>query len=189
MPANWSNVGNVEARSFTCGHCGIRTGNDRGFRETEYRWKIYLCPSCERPTFFEEGKQIPGPPFGNEVEHLSPDIASIFKEARAAHTAGAHTASVMTCRKILMNVAVSLGAEEGKPFAAYVEWLLAEHHLPPNAKGWLDYIRLRANEANHEIRLNSQEDSERLITLVEMLLKIVYELPSTVPRAEEESAP
>ena len=54
-------------------------------------------------------------------------------------------------------------------------------YVPPNGQGWVDHIRKKGNEANHEIRLMSRRDAEELILLAEMLLKFVYEFPSRVP--------
>ena len=53
--------------------------------------------------------------------------------------------------------------------------------MPPNGKVWVDYIRQRGNEANHEIALMTQQDAEALITFVEMLLRFIYEFPGMVP--------
>ena len=53
--------------------------------------------------------------------------------------------------------------------------------VPPNGKHWVDHIRTKSNEANHEITLMSKEEAERLITFVEMMLKFIYELPNVVP--------
>jgi Domain of unknown function (DUF4145) len=92
----------------------------------------------------------------------------------------AHTAAVMCCRKLLMNVAVSEGAEVGKGFAYYVKYLADEGHIPPKATTWVDYIRNKGNDANHEIKIMTRADAERLIKFSEMLLRIMYEHPAEV---------
>lgn len=82
-----------------------------------------------------------------------------------------------------MNVAVDLNAPPNQTFVEYVKYLSNNHYIPPNAQGWVDHIRNKGNEANHEIYLMSQTDAEELISLAEMLLKIVYEFPARVPTA------
>lgn len=43
------------------------------------------------------------------------------------------------------------------------------------------------NEANHEIVLMEAEDSKQLLKLAEMLLKLVYEFPGSLPQTGEEA--
>jgi hypothetical protein len=95
----------------------------------------------------------------------------------------AYTPAVLACRKILMNVAVSLGAKAGDTFASYVQFLAHQGYIPPNGRHWVDHIRKKSNEANHEITLMSKDEAEKLITFVEMMLKFIYELPNVVPAA------
>jgi len=83
-----------------------------------------------------------------------------------------------------MNIAVTQGAEEGKSFFHYVEYLANNGFVPPNGKGWVDHIRKRGNEATHEIEIMSKEISEELISFIEMLLKFIYEFPAKVPPLE-----
>ena len=89
----------------------------------------------------------------------------------------------MICRKILMNIAVNKGSTHGKNFLEYVEFLDQEGYLPPGGKGWVDYVRKRGNEANHEIQLMKAEDAQGLINFVELLLKFIYQFPKMVPKA------
>lgn len=79
-----------------------------------------------------------------------------------------------------MHVAVALGAKPGDSFVAYVQFLTDNHYVPPGAKGWVDHIRKKGNEANHEISLMQQGDAEELLAFSQMLLKVIYEFPATV---------
>ena len=88
----------------------------------------------------------------------------------------------MLSRKMLMNIAVGEGAQEGLSFVGYVEYLADKGFIPPNGKAWVDYVRKRGNEANHEIALMGEADARALITFVEMLLRFVYEFPQMVPK-------
>jgi hypothetical protein len=109
----------------------------------------------------------------------------LYNEARLSTAAGAYTAAVLACRKILMHIAVERGAEAGKTFVAYVEHLKTAGYVPPGGEVWVDYIRTRGNEANHEILVMTEEDALALITFVEMLLRIIYEFPSMVPSVQK----
>ncbi len=81
-----------------------------------------------------------------------------------------------------MNIAVTQGAEAGKSFISYVEYLANHGYVPPNGKGWVDHIRKKGNEATHEIALMQQSDAEELISFAEMLLKFIYEFPAKIPK-------
>jgi len=82
-----------------------------------------------------------------------------------------------------MHIAVQKGAKEGESFVRYVEYLAGLGYVPPDGKGWVDYIRQKGNEANHEIKVMTLQDAQALIAFVEMLLKLVYEFPKKVPPA------
>ena len=124
---------------------------------------------------------MPGVAPGNEVDHLPEELEKIYREARNCVAAGAYTASVLTCRKLLMHIGVEQGGNPGESFVFYVDHLANSGFVPPNGCGWVDHIRRRGNEANHEIVLMTQEHAEELISFAEMLLKFIYEFPSKVP--------
>jgi len=111
------------------------------------------------------------------------DVESLYEETRKCTSAGAHTAAVLACRKILMHIAVDQKAKEGLSFLDYVEYLANNGFVPPNGKRWVDHIRKKGNEANHEIALMSQDDAKDLVSFAEMLLKFIYEFPNRVPKA------
>lgn len=81
-----------------------------------------------------------------------------------------------------MNIAVEKGADEGKPFMDYVEFLAAQGFVPPGGGAWVDHIRQQGNEATHEIAMKTDADARDLIAFVEMLLKFIYEFPGRVPK-------
>lgn len=87
-----------------------------------------------------------------------------------------------------MHIAVEKGAAAGNNFFSYVEYLANNHYVPPDGKTWVDYVRVRGNEANHEIMIMGQTDAESLITLVGALLRFIYELPSLLPSTTSVSA-
>jgi hypothetical protein len=81
-----------------------------------------------------------------------------------------------------MHIAVGRGAKEGKSFIDYVNYLSDNHYIPPDAKDWVDHIRRKGNEANHEIKIMTPDDAQDLISFIEMLLKIIYEFPANIRR-------
>jgi thioredoxin reductase len=121
------------------------------------------------------------------VKHLPADVERLYDEARDSHAAAAYTAAVLALRKLLMRVAVEKGAEAGRTFVEYVEYLDVHHYLGHDGKGWVDLMRTRGNEAAHEIRLMNETDSEHLLTVAGMLLKLVYEFPGNLPKVSTPS--
>lgn len=190
MPRDWSRTSDstweglqpLKADSYRCGYCSLDVSSDRGLQTASNSAFIRVCPHCNAPTFFSHvNEQWPGPKVGRTVEKLPDDVAALHEEARGAITVNAHTGAVMLCRKVLMHVAVQQGAAPGLTFQHYVKWLIDEHYVPRGSENWLDYIRSRGNEANHEITVIARDDSLGVLRFTEALLQSVYELPSAVP--------
>lgn len=80
-----------------------------------------------------------------------------------------------------MNIAVALSAKEGLKFIEYVEFLSGKGYIPPNGKHWVDHIRVKGNEATHEIALMTLPEASDLLTFTEMLLRFIYEFPTMIP--------
>jgi hypothetical protein len=131
--------------------------------------------------------QVPGIAPGAKVLHLPKEIERLYDEARKSAAIGSFTSSVLTCRKLLMNIAAEQGAKEGETFVTYVKYLADHGFVPPNGKHWVDHIRKKGNEANHEIVLMVKGDAEELITFAEMLLKFIFEFPERVPKPKASS--
>lgn len=197
----WVGVLPLHQINWTCGFCGIAVAGNLGYYKgqmapnglgqqinpqqivlTSGLPRIVICPHCERPTFFEGASQVPGVAFGAEVAHLPPDVSSLYKEARNCMAVSAFTASVLATRKLLMNVAVSVGAGKNESFQSYVKYLAENGYVPPNSKSWVDHIRQKANEATHEIPAIIETDAKDLLTFMEMILKLVFEFPNRVPK-------
>lgn len=183
MP-DWYQARDIESKSYRCGFCGHGVASAKGYfdQNTPYQ-RIRICPHCEKPTYFGNGIQVPEVAPGNEVKHLPESVEQLYKEARNCVSVQAYTSAVLSCRKLLMNIAVSQGAAEGKNFFHYVEYLASNGFVPPNGRGWVDHIRKRGNEATHEIVVMSRDNAEELISFSEMLLKFIYEFPAQVPES------
>jgi hypothetical protein len=175
----------VPSATWTCGFCEAKTGNDRGWKSetSDEIGTIRLCPACGAPTFFDtRNETIPRPLPGHGVEHLPDDVATLYTECRRALQAEAFSASIMACRKILMHVAVDRGApKKDTSFKQYVEYLDEHGYVPPDGKVWVDYIKDRGNDANHEIKSFTRDDADGVLMFTGALLRVVYELPGKVP--------
>ena len=85
-----------------------------------------------------------------------------------------------------MHVAVEKGAKEGLSFFDYVNYLSENNYIPPNGKDWVDHIRSKSNEANHEIVIMGLNEADDLISFTEMLLRLVYEFKHRLSKDEPE---
>lgn len=187
MIYKWNNINTIASKSYVCGYCGNDVASEKGW--TAYNPNIgasrlighvHICHQCKKPTFFDaDGKQTPGMCFGNDVENIDDELVkNLYKELRDCMSMSAYTPVILSARKLLMHIAVAKGADENKKFIEYVEFLSDKNFIPPDAKDWVDHIREKGNEANHEIVEMSKEDAEDLITFLEMLLKLIYEFPA-----------
>jgi len=183
----WRNTQTVSKRRYVCAFCDSNVGPSHGYDSDANRY-ILICPTCDRATVFNDNIQAPAPLLGNKVTNVPPEINSLYNEARACTGKNAFTAAVLACRKLLMHIAVDKGAPEGKPFIDYVQYLSDKNYVPPNGKGWVDHIRQKGNEANHEIKIMEEQDALDLITFIEMLLKFIYEFPSRIPPKQPEKS-
>ena len=181
----WQHLATVHPLTYICSYCGDKVASTVALFPQGKEAKVRICPSCSGPTFFDvDDTRVPGEIFGDEIPHLPADLAGLYREARLSASAGAPTAAVMVCRKMLMNIAVEQKAEENKKFAYYVDYLASKGYLPPGGEEWVKHIKDRGNEANHEIKAMTPEDARLLIRFVEMLLKFIYEFPKLVPSSD-----
>lgn len=187
----WSHLVDVTATSYRCGFCGDQVCSERGLpyhKQGVGQTKepgILICPACKAPTFVypTSNELFPGTSIGSTVSHVPAVLGALYEEARGCATANHYTAAVLLCRKVLMHIAVAQGAKEGLPFIEYVDYLVRTGYVPPNGKHWVDHIRKKGNEANHEIVIMQQQEAKDLITFIEMLLRFIYEFPNSIPKA------
>ncbi|MHB8070071.1 MAG: DUF4145 domain-containing protein [Desulfobaccales bacterium] len=184
----WNNPYDLPSRDYICGYCNKPLASAKGwFASSPGKNRsaiIYICHHCKSPTFFDPlGSQTPGIIFGNPVSEINEQsLESLYNEARKTTGTGSYTAAVLCCRKLLMHIAVSKGAKEGDSFINYVQFLADNNYIPPDAKDWVDHIRKKGNEANHEIAIMLKEDAEELLSFIEMLLKLIYEFPALIKK-------
>ncbi|MCY8090770.1 DUF4145 domain-containing protein [Bacillus haynesii] len=188
LPGSWRNTDPISSIYYQCGHCDKEIGPTIGYyceldpqyTNTEITAVITICPNCNFPTTLFKDKQIPYPKEGNNVSDLPQEIETIYNEIRVCMSNNAYTASVLLARKLLMNVAVHLGAEENQSFQHYVKYFDSENYIPKQSKDWVDIIRKVGNEATHEIPDINIDDAQEVLTFTEMLLKLIYEFPARI---------
>lgn len=186
---NWDHVTEVPSKDYVCSYCNNKVASNQGWLSTivianfaEQAAVIYLCPHCTNPTYFtKEGFQVPRAAFGVAVSGINDKkIETLYNEARRAYSVSSFTAVVLCCRKLLMHLAVSEGAKEGQSFLEYVDYLDKNNSIPKGARAWVDKIREKGNEANHDIVIMDEPTAKLIISFSEMLLKILYEFPSKI---------
>ncbi|MGL5752715.1 MAG: hypothetical protein ACRCXT_19410, partial [Paraclostridium sp.] len=68
----WNKLEQLDGFEYKCGYCSNKVGTDKGYKELQLKWKIYICPNCNKPTFFDDEKrQHPGTILGNEVMNIT----------------------------------------------------------------------------------------------------------------------
>ncbi|WCT58830.1 DUF4145 domain-containing protein [Limosilactobacillus vaginalis] len=182
----WGNS-NIMENSYVCGYCGHEVSSDEGMPllidkpghiTQQSGYGVYVCTHCHMPTFIYKDIQVPGNRYGDPVQNVPNDVNSVYEEARSSFAAGAYTGVVLLCRKLLMHIATDLGADTNLRFVQYVNYLNEHHYAGARSDQWVDQIRQFGNQANHEIRINTKEEAQRIIKFCEMILRLNYEYPS-----------
>lgn len=170
-----------------CGHCGATVTSaviafvPDGNVQPDSRW--LRCPGCGEGSFMSSaGVVYPGPKVGRSVEGLPSNVEQAYDEARRCAEINAFTACEMTCRKILMHIAVDKGANKDNSFKGFVDFLEENHHVTPAMKPWVDVIRKHGNVAVHELPHSDKERAVGTLTFTEQLLRNVYEMEHLAKR-------
>lgn len=173
----WKNTESFNSNSFICWNCNNRVASDTGYMDyMNSIKKIYVCPHCNAPNIFDHnGKIVLSPLPGKEIKKLPENINNVYEEVRKCMQSNCFTGAVMLMRKIIMNIAVHEGAEEGKKFTEYIDYLYENGIVPKKSKNKADSVRDLGNNANHEIENRMQEEAQNCFEFVELLLKVNYE--------------
>lgn len=185
----WYSTSTIKGKNYICGYCGKDITSNIGFRmydpSNSSLWDpgtgyIYICHNCNKPTYISSCEQTPGASYGKnfEKEIFKNDLVySLYNEACQCMKVNAYTSVGMCCRKLLMHISVDCGAEENKKFVYYVDYLDQNNYIPINCKKWVDIIRNKGNEANHEIIILNENDARQLIQFVQIMISVIYEMP------------
>lgn len=195
----WCFKQNLSSKNYICGHCGSDITSNQGYFTTDVsnssrpnsEGYIYICHKCNKPTYFSmfEQLQVPGCLYGKEfTDTVFPDDNTklLYNEIRNCMSAHAYTSAVLSARKLLMHIGVNCGAEKGKTFEYYVNYLDENGYVSINCKKWIDIIRKKGNEANHEIQIFSEHDAKQIIKFIEIMISVIYEMPKEADLFESE---
>ncbi|WP_178930389.1 DUF4145 domain-containing protein [Bacillus altitudinis] len=187
LPGIWDFGSCIYSTPYQCGYCERDVASNEGIycKVEDYGAgdvaTVVICPHCNFPSiisvYLDKG-QIPLPKIGVKIKGLKENIEKLYEEVRSCYSNGSFTATVLLARKLLMHIAVDKGAEEGKSFQFYVNYL-SDQFISSHNRSWVDKIRLSGNMATHEIPDIDKEDAKEIMLLVEMLLRLIYEFPST----------
>lgn len=189
-----SGIGDKPTQEYVCAHCnktvaGVKHnivvfhGSFPGHGVTQNdAYYILECPSCNLPSIFSvgDGRTYPHAKALRPVKHLSDNLNAIFGEISNAIGAGCYTSAVILARTAIMHIAVEHNAKENQSFEYYVNYLVNEGYVSPNAKVWIDKIRKMANASVHKLEIWGKEDAEMIGRFLYYLLVFVYELPVSV---------
>ena len=188
MNEEWLNTSKVDSKKFICGYCGNSISSNIGYYMSNscHNYStpsgagyIYICHHCNKPTYFDFHSQTPSPIYGkNFNEKIFDDQKTwlLYQEIRKCIEASAYTSAIMASRKLLMHIAVDCGAEKNKSFQFYVDFLNNQNYIPKNSKEWVDIIRTKGNDANHDIIIYEETDAKQMLQFVEMIITIIYEM-------------
>ena len=193
----WILKDSIQERNFQCGYCGRLVNSSKGIaaiinngpnRSISNLLGVYICPNCKRPTFIDrifDVTQVPLPKRNTNLQNIPLEVMKVYQEALDAYSAEAFTGTTLLCRKLLMHIAVNLGAKEGENFAYYVKFFDEQHFISPRSHGWVDEIRKIGNKANHELDVNTKEEAEKDLIFCEMILKSNYEYPNEISNEKD----
>jgi len=177
---SWSKVQALGGEPYVCGYCSKTVAPDKGYSGQTSQYAIRICSYCTRPSYFEVVNTantivVPPPRMGKEISKLPEDIEYLHNEIKDASASSSYSLAVMGCRKMLMHIAVEHGADEGKKFLEYVDYLEENHCFPQKSKQRIDGIRKMGNETNHNITINSKDELEEILAALDILLSFNYE--------------
>lgn len=150
--------------------------------------EIHKCPECFMPVIIGlDGKIIPQSqllPY-EDVRFLPANVEKLYNECRKCFLNECYHSVIMVSRTLLMYIAVDKGADAGKTFAEYINYLETNGFIGSQNKAWVDKIRKIGNKYTHEMGMATQEDADKVIVFIKQLLGNLYEMPHL---AEEEEA-
>lgn len=176
--------------TITCHRCrttgrgtvlGVLHGTDvlrdyRG-RLRPHPWSaVVSCGQCGMVTAVCQGEQYPPSDDWADDRDVPAHVSRAYEEARECLAAGQHTATAMLCRKMIMNLVVDHGAEEGKKYAEYVVWFAEKGYITAPIKRWVEFIRDCGNKANHRLDAVGKRRAMAAFMLTTELMRRVYEL-------------
>ena len=121
----------MTAKTITCPYCGVRVqaGSTTRIVDTAtgaIKYQIHKCPECFMPVIIGlDGKIIPQSqllPY-EDVRFLPPNVEKLYNECRKCFLNECYHSVIMVSRTLLMYIAVDKGADVGKRFVEYIDFL------------------------------------------------------------------
>lgn len=146
------------------------------------------CPGCSNllivgqiaePGF--EGWDVSNPTVwwpesDRELPYGTPSsITRAFQEARRCRSAGAHTATMVMCRKSIEAMAKDLGAK-GRTLHNKLEDMKKRDLLDASLLEWAMELKLAGNDAAHDDWAVTRQDADDALVLVDAAVTHVYGL-------------
>lgn len=144
------------------------------------------CISCFRGTVVNGMEVSPGAKPFDTPTILTGDDLTAWNEVRACLSAGAYTAAVMMCRKLLFHIAVAHGLpakntkDRAPTFQEALDHLETQGVVTKLMLPWVEKIKELGNDANHELPTMSQADAMDIAEFTRQLIRLAYELPAMV---------
>jgi hypothetical protein len=184
----WHGSKNTDTpKEWICWNCGCATGGQWGYCYGGINYGtgikdpdqiICICPRCGAPVYFpdaEADNYVPKALPGIYMDKLPDDMNSLYIEMRSCISVGAYTSAVLTARKLLMHIAVDMGAKPSSSFVDCAKYICENGYPGKSGKDWVDNIRKKSNEANHEIIIMSEDDAVQLLWFLELVLNGNYQ--------------
>ncbi|HWV75890.1 MAG TPA: DUF4145 domain-containing protein [Isoptericola sp.] len=173
----------------TCPRCGrsqflVMAATIDGNAQIDNKTLWLRCTVCRRGVVVNDGVAAPQATRLRAVSGLPEDVESAWEEVRGSHGAGASTAAVMMCRKILFHIAVEHGlpaknAKDRAPtFTEVLDHLQEVGLVTPPMLPWVTKIKDVGNEANHDLPQTDPERALQVGTFTHQLLVLTYEMPA-----------
>ncbi len=184
-PRKWMQGQELVPMKIHCGFCGEASVANYGYihthihnRESALQAKIYICPNCGCPLFYDKDEEFhPGPKLGKEIENLPDDVSEVYDEIRDCIKNNCNTAAIMLGRKLIMHLSVNKAeAKANDAFVKHIEHLKSTGYVPPNGYKLLEFIKNLGNQQNHEIVIGDPDEAEKMLKFIEVLLLFMYEV-------------
>lgn len=144
------------------------------------------CISCFRGGVINDAAISPASMPLDTPKILTGDDLTAWNEVRACLSAGAYTAALMMCRKLLFHIAVAHGlpaknAKDRAPtFQEALDHLETEGVVTKLMLPWVAKIKDLGNDANHELPTMSKAEALDIAEFTRQLIRLAYELPAMV---------
>jgi len=177
-----------------CWHCGKKAPRlDRGYTISESRTQdvhVEFCSNQECHSLYKLIDSI----YRNDLVKatiraraswndkqaylkMPKQLQNAYTEACKSFVNKCYLAVALICRTIIAYVAIDRGAEPGRKFENYVEYLVEENLLSSLAEAPLNQLRQSAGRAAHQLVDITEMNALVFLSNLDAMLKIIYVEP------------